>query len=82
MPKRLAAMLAATLLLVPALLGSSHTEGEEFLPFLFAVFAVTWAAFFAYAFFMSRKQIDLKREIESLRQALEDSDEQQALPPP
>ena len=76
MPNRLAAMLVALLLLVPALLGSSHTEGEDFLPFLFAVFAVTWAAFFAYAFFMSRKQADLKREIEFLCQALEDREGQ------
>ena len=75
MPKRLTAMQVALLLMAPVLLGASHTEGEEFLPFLFAVFAVTWAAFFAYAFFMSRKQADLKREIDSLRQDLEDRGE-------
>ena len=76
MPERLTAMLAALSLIAPVLLGASHTEGENYLPFLFAVFAVTWAAFFAYAFFMSRKQADLKREIDSLRQDLEEREEQ------
>lgn len=41
------------------------------LTFLFVAFAVTWAAFFAYAFFMVRKQRELNREIEALRKALE-----------
>ena len=59
-------------MLVPAMLGANHTEGEEFLPFLFAVFAVTWVAFFIYAFFMTRKQADLKREIDALRESIED----------
>jgi len=56
------------------MLGANHTEGEEFLPFLFAVFAVTWVAFFVYAFFMTRKQADLKREIDALRQSIEDGE--------
>lgn len=73
MLKRFAAMLGSVILLAPAMLGSSHTEGEDYLPFLFAVFAVTWVAFFVYAFFMSRKQADLKREIDALRQSVEDS---------
>ena len=72
MPKRLALMVGSVTLLVPAMLGANHTEGEEFLPFLFAVFAVTWVAFFVYAFFMTRKQADLKREIDALRQSIED----------
>lgn len=76
MPKRLAPMLGLVILLAPAMLGASHTEGEDYLPFLFAVFAVTWIAFFVYAFFMSRKQADLKREIDALRQSLEDSEGQ------
>ena len=74
MPKRLALMVGLVTLLVPAMLGANHTEGEEFLPFLFAVFAVTWVAFFVYAFFMTRKQADLKREIDALRQSIEDSE--------
>lgn len=42
------------------------------LPFLFAVFAVTWVVFFAYAFFISRRRQEVQREIQDLRQALEE----------
>ena len=38
---------------------------------LFAVFAVTWAVFFAYVFFVSRRQQELQSEIRELRHALE-----------
>ncbi len=44
------------------------------LPFLFAVFAVTWVVFFAYAFFISRRRQEVQREIRDLRQALEGDD--------
>lgn len=40
---------------------------ETNLSFLFAVFAVTWAGFFAYIFFVSRKQRELQREVARLR---------------
>ncbi len=40
---------------------------ETNLSFLFAVFAITWAGFFAYIFFVSRKQRELQREIARLR---------------
>lgn len=63
MAKHKATLIAALLLALPAL----GAEGEDFLPFLFAAFAVTWVAFFAYAFFITRKQADLKQEIETLR---------------
>ena len=56
----------ALLLLLPAL-GAQQAEGESFLPFLFVAFAITWIAFFVYAFFINRKQADLQREIEMLR---------------
>ena len=42
------------------------------LPFLFAAFAVSWLVFFAYAFFVSRRQQEMQREIRELRQALEE----------
>ena len=42
------------------------------LPFLFAVFAVTWVVFFVYAFFISRRRQEVQREIQDLRQALEE----------
>ena len=41
------------------------------LPFLFAAFTVAWVAFFAYAFFVSRRQQELRKEIAELRRALE-----------
>ena len=41
------------------------------LPFLFAVFAVTWVIFFAYAFFVSRRRQEMQREIAELHRELE-----------
>ena len=41
------------------------------LPFLFAAFAVSWLAFFAYVFFVNRRQQEIRREIEELRRSLE-----------
>ena len=66
MTNRLTTLFAIVILLIPALLGSSHTEGEAYLPYLFTVFAVVWVAFFVYLYFISRKQADLKREIDAL----------------
>ncbi|MBI4201904.1 MAG: CcmD family protein [Chloroflexi bacterium] len=45
--------------------------GESNLPFLFAVYTISWLAFFAYAFYMTRRQRELRREIEELRQQQE-----------
>lgn len=44
------------------------TESE--LPWLFAVFAITWAAFFGYVLVMSRRQREMQREIEALSRTL------------
>ena len=44
------------------------------LPFLFAAFAVSWAAFFIYAFFVTRRQQELQRELREMRRALEQSE--------
>ena len=41
------------------------------LSFLFAAFAVTWAIFFAYAFFVSRRRQKMQREIAELHRELE-----------
>ena len=41
------------------------------LPFLFAAFAVTWAIFFAYAFFVSRRRQEMQREMAELQRELE-----------
>jgi CcmD family protein len=48
----------------------AEPEGESELPWLFAVFFITWAVFFGYAFVMSRRQREMKREIEALKEAL------------
>ena len=66
MTKRLTTLFAILILLTPSLLGSSHVEGEAYLPYLFAVFAVVWITFFVYLYFISRKQADLKRDIDAL----------------
>ena len=46
------------------------------LRFLFGVYTVTWLAFFAYAFYMTRRQQDLRREVRDLRRAVEERKEQ------
>ena len=51
-------------------------EGESELPWLFAVFAITWAAFFGYVFVMSRRQQEMQREIEALKRALAERERQ------
>ena len=48
------------------------------LPFLFAVYTITWAAFFAYAFYMSRRQRELRRELDELKRALEEKETSQS----
>ena len=45
---------------------------SENLPFLFAALAVSWLVFFGNAFWVSRRQQDLKREIDELSQNLGD----------
>ena len=47
------------------------------LPFLFAAFTGAWA-FFAYAFFVSRRQQELRKEIAELRRALEQQEPEDA----
>ena len=41
------------------------------LPWLFAAFAVTWAIFFLYVFFVTRRQQEMQSQIRELRQALD-----------
>ena len=52
------------------------SDPEANLPFLFAVYIVTWAAFFAYVFYVSRRQREMQREIDALTRALEERDGQ------
>lgn len=55
---------------------ASGPDGDGFdregnLPFLFAVYIVTWATFFGYAFYMNRRQRELRAEMEELKRTLE-----------
>ena len=52
--------------------GQADTNPEANLPYLFGLYTVTWLAFFAYAFYMTRRQRELRREIEELRRVQED----------
>lgn len=52
--------------------GSGDPEAN--LPFLFAVFIITWALFFAYVIYMTLKRRAMEREIEALRASLADRD--------
>ena len=41
------------------------------IPWLFAAFAVSWAVFFLYVFFITRRQQEMQSQIRELRQALD-----------
>ena len=41
------------------------------IPYLFAAYAITWAVFFGYLFFTSRRQSELEREVRELREELD-----------
>lgn len=45
------------------------------IPYLFAAFAITWAVFFVYVFFTSRRQEELEQEMESLREEIRRRDD-------
>ena len=47
---------------------------EANLPYLFAVFIITWAVFFGYVFVMSRRQNELRQEIDALKKRLAESE--------
>ncbi len=47
-----------------------QARGESELPWLFAVYIITWAAFFGYTFVMSQRQREMRREIDILRRVI------------
>ena len=57
---------------IPPQQDGGELDGESELPWLFAVFAITWAAFFAYVFVMGRRQRELQREIDALKRAMDE----------
>lgn len=54
----------------------SGSASDSNLRFLFGVYTVSWLAFFAYVFYMARRQQELRREIRDLRRAVEERKEQ------
>ncbi len=53
-----------------------QARGESELPWLFAVYIITWAAFFGYVFVMSQRQREMRREIDILRRVLAERERQ------
>ena len=78
--KPIAAILSAVILALtaPAIAAADtlaqQQRGDAELPWLFAVYTITWAAFFAYVFIMSRRQREMQREIDALKRALQAKD--------
>ena len=55
---------------------AQDSEPEANLPYLFAVFIITWLAFFGYVFYMSRRQREMQREIDELKRVISERDSQ------
>tara|TARA_B100001013_G_C24492386_1_gene395769 strand:+ start:212 stop:505 length:294 start_codon:yes stop_codon:yes gene_type:complete len=58
---------------------TSSSNPEANLPYLFAVYTITWVAFFAYLYYISQRQQNLKRQIEDLKQALSEKNSESDL---
>ena len=52
--------------------GQADSNPEANLPYLLGMYTVTWAAFFGYAFYMTRRQRELRSQIEDLRRSMEE----------
>jgi CcmD family protein len=77
-------MAAVTLTAVLALPASAlagaagqSAPGESNLGFLLAGLVVAWAGFFAYTIYLSRKNRDLRRELDDLKRTLAERNERQ-----
>ena len=46
---------------------SEQLKGDSELPWLFAVFFISWASFFAYVLMISKRQKELRKEIKDLQ---------------
>ena len=71
------------ILFIPILIGASSDSADasqNSLSYLFAVYILTWGIFFLYAISITRKQRSLQREIEGLRQAIENKEKQKEGP--
>ncbi|MDA0988134.1 MAG: CcmD family protein [Chloroflexi bacterium] len=56
------------------------SDPEANLPYLFAVYTITWIVFFAYLYYLSQRQRNLRREVEELRQILAEKESQSQAP--
>lgn len=52
------------------LAGQANTNTNTNLGYLFAIYVITWAGFFAYLFMVSRRQKEIERELARLRERL------------
>ncbi len=68
----IAVQLVATRTAFASGMAQQNLRGESELPWLFAVYIITWAAFFGYIFMISRRQREMRKEIDMLKRALAD----------
>ena len=54
---------------------SSHLPSSN-LPYLFAAFAVSWVVLFGYLFYVNRRQHEIKKEITTLQNVLDQTSEE------
>ncbi|MDP6494489.1 MAG: CcmD family protein [Dehalococcoidia bacterium] len=52
------------------------SDPEANLPYLFAVYAITWVIFFVYLYYLSQRQRNLRREVDELRRDLSERERQ------
>ena len=64
------ALVALAPLTALAAVAPQDAPGESNLGFLLAGTALAWAGFFAYAFYVGRKNRELRRDLEELQQTL------------
>ncbi|MCH8848350.1 MAG: hypothetical protein J4N31_03430 [Chloroflexi bacterium] len=74
MATSLAVLAAAVPLTALAAVAPQSAPGESNLGFLLAGTALAWAGFFAYAFYVGRKNRELRRDIEDLQRTLAERD--------
>ena len=55
---------------------AESSDPEANLPYLFAVYAITWVIFFVYLYYLSQRQRNLRMEVEELRQILAEKESQ------
>ena len=66
-------LLGANFILITGIGATVPNTEESFLPFLFGAYTFTWIGFFAYTFFLHRKQRDLLAEIQHLQSVVQNS---------